>query len=573
MPPRLVKCLSRLAAFLRTRGAIVVLILLVAFLAGTALFLRGEPEPSYNHIPASDWLELVSTNQQPMAEVITAFSHMGPAGGAFLGHELLSKPNQIDAWLLAHHQQIPGPLKKYLLKPQRQFKGDNILTILAGIGTNATPAVPALITWLEDQSMVAYTPPPRATNTSIVMLSRTLITSSNGVLRTNNILYRPSNTNNIPFLLSNGFTTTVSGFPQSTPPQNLTTQKQVIVSAPGLVITNVTILVKSAQRPLPRAAFQILTNFGSDDPRVISLLLNPVDATIYSSRSSSAKPVYFGSNLRLAALRSIPLLAKSAADRDPRRQWLALSLLRLTLPQSTVARDLMISKLGTPDPALFDFAIESLQTTTNELDRIVPLAIQALKRFRNRTTDLFGDWQPPVYLALEEFSHHSPLVIPQLQELLPRADFYEQIGILQLLRKIGTTNTVDLQQIETFTRHHDPAIRAAAWFALGKIKEDKVAEASGHITLLAGGGDHITWAAYQRLGELGAASQAAVPELIRHLKLPDLRKVQKAAETLGKIGPAAEPALAPLRALQDHPDDEIRLTVAAAIRQITSEPK
>jgi len=561
MPPRMVKWLPRLAALMHVRRTFIAGAVIFLFLAGMALFLHRDREPSYERLSASAWLELVSTNQQKMPEAITAFRAMGPRGAEFLGDRLLRKTNSIDSWLLAHHQQIPTPFKKILLKPQSQSTDETILKLLSYSGTNAAPVIPSLITWLENQSTkvyVPYTNPLSGSSSAFTKVPRAVITISNSIRTTNIVLLYPGQSG----------TTVANQFISRTPP-NLLTQVVVTVNSPGNVTTNTNVLIKVASVPMPKLVFQMLTNLGSDDARVIPLLLNRVEGITFHG------PPPLGPSLSRAARRAVPLLVQNAHSYGPNdeRRLMALSLLSLTLPQSRAARETLTRTLMVSTRPVFDTTIAALQNVTNDLDIIVPIATQSLQRFRNRTTDLFGDWQPPVYLALEKFSQHSPLVIPQVQELLPRADFYEQIGILQLLRKAGTSNTVDLDLLATFTKRPDPAIRAAAWFALGKLKNDQVAEAAGHITLLANAGDHITWAAYQRLGELGPASQAAVPELIRHLKLPDWRKVQKAAETLGKIGPVAHDALESLSPLRAHPDVAIRDAAEDAIRKISAGPK
>lgn len=561
MSPRMVNWLSRLAALMDVRKAFVAGVIAFLFLAGLILFLCRDKEPSYERHTASDWLELVSTNQQKMPDAVRAFRAMGPRGIEFLGDRLLRKTNSIDTWLLAHHQQIPSPFKKILLKPQNRSNDETILKLLSYSGTNAALVIPNLITWLERQSTTAYVPytnPLSVKSSSFTKVPRSVITISNGIRITNLAFLYPTQRG----------TTVANQFISRTPP-NLITQIQVVVTSPGNVTTNTNVLIRVASAPIPKLAFQMLTNFGSEDARVIPLLLNKVvGVTLHS-------PPPLGPNLSRAARRAVPLLVQNAQSYGPNseRRFMALSLLSLTLPQSRAARETLTRALMDPKQAVFDTTITALQNITNDLDIIVPLATQSLLRFRNRTTDLDGDWQPPVYLALEKFSAHSPLVIPLLQETLPQADFYERIGILQLLRKVGTSNTVNLDLVETFTKNQHPTIRAAAWFALGKLKNDRVAEATGHITRLATGDEQTIKEACQTLGDLGPASKAAVPELVRHLHLSDENKVQMVVETLGKIGPAAKDALESLYLLHSHPAPAIRVAAEEAIGKIYTGPK
>ncbi len=552
MSPRLVSLFTRLAGFLRTGKALLLLfLLLVAALVGTALLFRPPPEPAYGNVSASAWLELVSTNKQKTADAAAAFRLMGRDGALFLGNELVRKPTQIDEWMITHHQQIPDWLKKYVLKPQRPSHDDTVLLLLHNLGTNAAPAVSNLIVWLDNRQTLHVPSTNPAPGASALQRH---ITLSNGVLRTNYIQV---------YLPPSGFFPPYATKPP--PPPILSTQQQTVVSAPGVVTTNVVVLIKSGLRPIPVRAYQILTNNGSDNPRVISLLLNSAD--------SPSGPVSLNPNLRMTARKSIPALLQAVEGRDLRQKWMALSLLRLTLPESDLARDCMIRALQNPERAMFDFAIGSLASTTNELDRIIPLATKSLLRYRNRTTDIFSGWNPPVYQSLREFSRHSPLVVSQLQELLPEADFYEQHGIIQLLGDIGTTNTVDLTLIRSFTHHEKRLLRNAAWLTLSKLYGDQTTEVKGQITALENRVEPAFTQAHERLSALGPAAQAAVPALLECLKANDLRTVARSVETLGRIGPSANAALGALQSLSEHPNVTVREEVWTAISRINAQPR
>lgn len=74
------------------------------------------------------------------------------------------------------------------------------------------------------------------------------------------------------------------------------------------------------------------------------------------------------------------------------------------------------------------------------------------------------------------------------------------------------------------------------------------------------------------LGSLGTKVKSAVPMLREALKNEEDRIVAKAAESLGKIGPAAKDALPDLEALRNHPQLLVREPVEEAIRLITAEP-
>ncbi len=558
MSPRMAAALTQFLDLLRKYKAILLTLAVLALLTAMLLVIRGKPEPAYQKRSASDWLEVIRTNQLASAEVANAFTAMGPDGAVFLGEQLVQQPSKTYAWVMAHHQSIPLSLRKFVLKPQWQYRGDIIVMLLSAMGTNAAPAVPALLTWLESQppglpQVQTYLPsyfPPQA------YIVRTVNTTT-GSYKTNILL--SSIISNQAILNPGAVPTPAWAVAQAS------VKTQIVVSAPGLVTTNVVTVLRTGTRPLSRYAFQVLIQNGSEDPRVIPLLLNPMnDVGLY-------RPPKFGANLKVAARNSLPLIIQSAESREFDRKMGALALLKTALPESAAAREYLIRALNSNDARIFDFAIGALQTTTQELDRIIPLAVQGLRQFRNRTTDLEGDWIPPVYPTLKAFAQHSPLVIPQVQAALDSVEPYEQVGILQLLRQIGTTNSVDLALLESYTTNHVIMVRAAAWLTLGKLKGDPLAIAVGRITFQDIGPHIIPEESYRLLEEKGAAARIAVPTLIHCLKYDHIGTLVRTVEALGKIGPAAQEALEPLRQLRKHPEQIVREAVEMSLRKITAE--
>ncbi len=552
MPPRMVNWLSRLARYLCSRTGAALVVLLVFALTAFAILQRREPEPSYQNVPASVWLEIATTNALNTPEAITAFREMGPAGPMYLGQELLRKPSGVADWLLAHHQSIPDPLKKLLLKPHQQPKEEVILRILSGMRTNASPAVPMLITWLETQNSAAsgqVISPVSGFKISSNAIGYTASGQPVALTRQLVVPTTQSNRHQALFIPSGG---------------TLSLQTQMMIVAPGMVTTNIIVSTRYVSNSIPLAAHAMLTTLGSEDPRIIPLMFRPVESRTFYG------PPQFSTNLKVAALQSVPFLVQRASSPDIRVRLIAMGLLKLTLPESTAATELFIQALRDNNYEVFDMAMGALQSNTQDLDRIVPLALDGV-RLRSTTSPFPAYSRSTATLpALKEFSRHSPLVVPGLQDILRQTTNGLDTRLLHLLGEIGTTNNVDLALIGSFTNSPTGNIRAKAWFALGNITGDSEAKVMEQLTLLEGG---AIWSAYIRLGELGPYSERAVPQIRAGLTNKEIRIVAKAAETLGKIGSGAKDALPDLEALRNHPHLMVREPVEDAIRKISASPK
>lgn len=545
--------LSRLACFLRSRTGIASIVLLLGAVTTHFVWQRREPEPSYRNMPASAWLELATTNWNNASEATDAFTEMGPAGVEFLGQELIRKPSKWDEWLLAHHQSIPESAKKVLLKPRRQVKEDTILRLLFIQKANAAPAIPMLLTWLESTNSSSH-------NQIIAPVGSISISSNQfsglsvihgSVPSPHRILIRNASNQVHSLSISAGI--------------SLLIKTQAVVTAPGTVITNVFVTTISASNTIPTVAYDILYKVGTEDPRVIPQLFRPIE-----NRATYWPFSEFGTNLSVAASQSIPFLVKKAGSASRYDRLIAVSLLKLTMPQSSAGKETLIQMLKDNDPQVFDLAIGALQSCTNDVERILPLALDGIRRRLNSPSTPYQRRTDPALITLKEFAPYSPGVTSGLQELLKENPKMPYPAMIRLLGEIGTTNSVDVSFISSFTNNLVTIVRAEAWNALGNLTGDTNAFVMEQVTLIDSG--HL-WASYIALGKMGPAAWPAVPKLREGLKNNEIRIIAKAAETLGKIGPRAWEALPDLIALRNHPHFMIREPVEEAIHLIIDEPK
>ncbi|HEY1170528.1 MAG TPA: HEAT repeat domain-containing protein [Verrucomicrobiae bacterium] len=552
MFPRLVSGLKRLAKSCFSRGGVICLLLVLVFAAAAFLFKgRRKFEPSYQSIPASVWLEMATTNSQKITDASKAFYDMGPSGAIYLGEELLSKPTKLDEWMLAHHNSIPGSLKKTLLKPHQHAKEDVILRLLQGTRHHSSFAIPMLLDWLEAQK--------GALNFQLVVPISSFAIHSNRVFGLGGGMFQAPLPNALVVqTASNRFQSI--GIPTG---GSLIIQTQMTVISPGVVTTNIIVSTHYRANSIPYQAHEILKTAEHAEPRIITQLLRPV-----ANRSGYSSAPRFGTNLTMAALRAMPLLTQKAVAPDVDERLTAMALLKLTLPQSTTAKEIFIQALRDKDATVFEYAMVTVRPFTNDLERIIPPALEGLQRTRYMASSTMRSTE--AFATLKEFVPHSPRVINGCMEILRQNPNPPDVAIVQFVGENGNTNNVDLALIGSFTNSTITLVRARAWNALGNLTGDMNAFVMEQMAWLENGS---VWQSYIKLGALGEHAGRAVPKVREGLRDKEPRIVAKAAETLGRIGPAAKDALPELEALRTHPQLLVREQIEEAIRKISAESK
>ena len=84
--------------------------------------------------------------------------------------------------------------------------------------------------------------------------------------------------------------------------------------------------------------------------------------------------------------------------------------------------------------------------------------------------------------------------------------------------------------------------------------------------------DKFPWQAAEVLGRLGPAAAPAVDALAALLESPDAELRVTAAETLGRLGAVAKPAVPALRRAAENPDPDVRHAAVEALKMIDSPP-
>jgi len=93
------------------------------------------------------------------------------------------------------------------------------------------------------------------------------------------------------------------------------------------------------------------------------------------------------------------------------------------------------------------------------------------------------------------------------------------------------------------------------------------------IEVFKGGHGDVRWRAAVALGQLGPGAKTAMPALVEALKDTDIKVRQTAAIALGEIGPDAESAVPALISALEDPEEDVRSNAAWALGKIGPEAK
>jgi HEAT repeat protein len=191
-------------------------------------------------------------------------------------------------------------------------------------------------------------------------------------------------------------------------------------------------------------------------------------------------------------------------------------------------------------------------------------------------TELLKDKDEQVRLAaaaaLAKIGPAAAPAIPALAELTKDGAWGIQRNAAQALGSIGPEAKGTVADLARLLSDKDDSVREAAACALGQIGPDAAPAAAAVAELVKRGGYwHGTpTTAAEALLKIGPASTGALAGL---LKCDDELVVEKAAETLGNIGPGAATAMPALEELLKSRNVQIRLAAALAMLKIGPQSK
>jgi len=531
MFPRLVLFAQKVFGFLGRRKRLWLLLgicLAVCVLIALACVVAYQREPHYEGVSASEWLDRMATNPQDKAKVELAFQKMGPKGAEYLGSSLLVETSGFRNWLQTRRKQMPAPFRKWIVQPNPDRTRANIFSLLSKVDTNAVSAIPMVVEWSVRE--ILKNQPGRVKNSDSLAA----------------------------WITSNGFVPPAFQF-----------STQMVTLNSGAMQKTVHIQNISGRFDYSKAPLELLTRWGADDPRAVSVLL------YYAAYPPpwQFRPTV-SEKFKRAALGALPLLQQAAHHTNSNVRAAAFEFLQLAAPESAVARRTMTFGLGDKDDRIFRATVQALGKTKGNWGEIVPSAVYNIHR--NAGGYPFSPdeaAQGPVAKALQSYGPHDVQVVPEALAALPTGHSLARFHLLVLLGTVGNTNNVDLKIISTFTEDADVSTRIAAWYALSKLTGDPQAVLKLELTRLEKGDERVGWDAVDKLGALKEKAVSAVPQLMVQLENKNMRVVAHAAESLGKIGPVAVEAVPSLQKATKHEYATVRDAVNKALEQILAKPE
>ena len=155
-------------------------------------------------------------------------------------------------------------------------------------------------------------------------------------------------------------------------------------------------------------------------------------------------------------------------------------------------------------------------------------------------------------VALGKLGPESAAAVPDLAAALGGKDRHARISALLMLTRIGPAARDAVGALIKALKDEDRGVRYSAAEALGAIGPAAKAAVPMLVLALKDADSDVQYHARKALGKIGPPAGEAVPALIRAVKDKDSRVRAAAATALGQIGPAAETAVPALvEALKD----------------------
>jgi HEAT repeat protein len=281
----------------------------------------------------------------------------------------------------------------------------------------------------------------------------------------------------------------------------------------------------------------------------------------------------------LRAVTAWALASLNPGDESLQRQMLSILGDALSNPQDrqariAAARALVL--LRPPHNVLLPELTRVLKNSPPEVTRDALLAFAAVGRpaVPSMVRMLqYEDMRPLVARVLAALGAQAAEAVPALAEVLPKSEPLAQREILMTLAAIGPPAQAAVPQIVPLLKSDNPQARYGAAYALGRIGPPAVEAVPNLMAQLTSDDSFYrvtsAWALSHIAPRTPEVARAIAPILagaLRHER-PFVRI--EAAEALGRLGPAAGPAIPELeRMATNDPNERARKTAAAALGKI-----
>ncbi|QDV50123.1 HEAT repeat domain-containing protein [Gimesia fumaroli] len=291
--------------------------------------------------------------------------------------------------------------------------------------------------------------------------------------------------------------------------------------------------------------------------QVIKALLSSLNISINEVRSDAAVAL---SEIGEPAVK--PLLEKlqkeHAADQHSECEKICDVLAQMGSRGETAVPTLL-KLLNSKDQALVWRAAHALGSINAKPEEVVP----ALTKLLTSSSPIV---RAQAAIAIGDFGADAKSAVPDLIKLLSDSDLNVKLDATTALGEIGPDASAAVPQISSAMQAGPTALTLTGASALASIGEASVPALNEMLAK----DSPLKLLAIHVLGEIGAASKAAIPELLKLTDSPDADIRETAIISLGEMGPAAisvEPEL--LKILEDS-KGKTRNTAVYALSKIGS---
>ncbi len=271
-----------------------------------------------------------------------------------------------------------------------------------------------------------------------------------------------------------------------------------------------------------------------------------------------------------AAAEAVGALAVATADRDPQVSNGALQALGRIGPAAEAALPEIFAQLSNRDAqrryrAAFAFGRcaaadnplyeEGLRDRSANLRAATAEAVgwttTPSESLMDRVGALLEDDDPEVVTAaVGALQRLGQAAIPALSRSLQSEAIVRQVRAAEALTRIGAAAASTAPQLVRLSQSSDPAVRAAAVAALGKVAADDHAAQAAVAAALNDGDSSVVMAAMTSVIRFGRDASSTIPQLVNKINA-DPEVANMAAVALGRLGAVAT-AGCPRRLKEDH---------------------
>jgi HEAT repeat protein len=265
---------------------------------------------------------------------------------------------------------------------------------------------------------------------------------------------------------------------------------------------------------------------------------------------------------------AIPALMKILKHEEhPLRPGAAWALARIGAKQAN--EELIKALPKQDDPRMQIVAPIALMVLNPDTDVYLQFALPRLRELLNHEALPI---RREAAMVLAELGPKAAPAVPELTQGLQDPDPEIRKQFLTALAAIGPDSAEALPSIMQALADQDPTVRSTAVYAIGRIGKDAQQAIPFLEKNLREHDEFLRFASAWALMHVSAqpttiAAQCLEP-LIHGLKLPNPRGREEAAQALGMMGSAARSAVPALEAIANDPDENVKKSVAAALRAI-----